>query len=533
MQSWMSGNGAGPLGRDTTPRGRYTSPSRVPGPEPRSAQPLADPGAGMRPSGPPTGSGGGGYLLPVRGTESPPRPGGRSPARPGAPDAGRQSQNSQASQAQSLQQPSQASRPGRGTPPQATSAQPSPAVTSPRRAVQEQPVAGVSFRGGQFSGQQAQHDEKPLLRANASHTTVAASSSRNSLALPSQLEGNVQRAASSASSGTPAPPGEMAAPSFGGSGSLPQPSRGGELPARGSSLSLAAAVPAVSAVPAPSADTARLEAKMWDLEQANEAFARKNEELETQLDDHGQQFLEALFCNDKEIEDLKRQNQKLKDERAMFEEQLQTQGADSALRSKNQQLEEQCQDAMAELDIFEREKEEELRQAREDTAAIQRRMAQADAEYQRRINEMERDRDNLLEAMTEEGQELQARIKKLNRDKEGLSMDLARALARQDAGNSELSADPSCDRPTSAHNVNEVSSQLKKVTEQREALKDEVTSREGQIVLLRSQLEIALRKLRLADMENQMLKREIADIKMDITEGAAGEKAAAARRGAS
>jgi len=51
---------------------------------------------------------------------------------------------------------------------------------------------------------------------------------------------------------------------------------------------------------------------------------------------------------------------------------------------------------------------------------------------------------------------------------------------------------------------------------EREALKDDVTNKEGQIVLLRSQLEIVDRKLRLTDMENSMLKSELDILRRQV-----------------
>jgi DNA repair exonuclease SbcCD ATPase subunit len=181
-------------------------------------------------------------------------------------------------------------------------------------------------------------------------------------------------------------------------------------------------------------------------------------------------------------------------------------------------LERECQDALEQLAEFENEKEDELRQIQSDSARLQRQLLEQEQDYQRRFQEMERERENLLEAMTEEGQELQTRIKKLNRDKETLSMDLAKALARVESASSEVGGEAG-ERPPSAQNL----ADLRKVQDKCESLKDEVTSKDGQIVLLGSKLEIAFRKLRLADMENTMLKSEIEVLRKNTGGGKTGE----------
>eukprot|EP00434_Breviolum_minutum_P027872 symbB.v1.2.024657.t1/scaffold2352.1/size103767/3 len=92
----------------------------------------------------------------------------------------------------------------------------------------------------------------------------------------------------------------------------------------------------------------------------------------------------------------------------------------------------------------------------------------------------------------------QGRVAKLEKDKETLQVDLAKALARVDVLTAGQAASSQVDE-----------AQLRPLQTECEALKDEVTNKDGQIILLRSQLEIADRKLRLSDMENAMLKSEM------------------------
>merc|ERR1719401_1151323 len=131
--------------------------------------------------------------------------------------------------------------------------------------------------------------------------------------------------------------------------------------------------------------------------------------------------------------------------------------------------------------------------------------------------------------MTEEGQELRARLDKARRDNETLSLDLGRAQARADlaAQAAENAARAGGGMPPGAESaavreLTETSSKLRAVVGEREALKDEVTNKDSQNVLLRSQLEIAERKLRLADYESAMLKSELEVLRRQST-SAGGE----------
>lgn len=255
-----------------------------------------------------------------------------------------------------------------------------------------------------------------------------------------------------------------------------------------------------------------LEAQVTELE-------RRNTELEKKLDDDGRQFLEALLSLESEIEELNKQNKKLLEDRTQTEDKLRRQGSEGELRARNLRMERECEDVLQQMEQFEREKDEELRVAREEATRSNRRAQEVEEDFKRRLGEMERERDALLDHMTQEGRELQARMEKITRDKEVLSVDLAKALARADVANSGSDAVGADGQRLALGQNAEAMSQLKSVMSENEALKDEVTNKEGQAVLLRSQLEIAERKLRLADMENNMLKSEFEALRQQQSHG--------------
>lgn len=236
-----------------------------------------------------------------------------------------------------------------------------------------------------------------------------------------------------------------------------------------------------------------------DLELKLEELLKQNAELEHRLDTHGLQFLEALAVYENKVTKLTEQNRQLME------------GDANELLSHNLRMERECQDMLQQLDAFEHEKEDEVRLLREEVARLTRQLEDQERRHQRLLAEAERDRDAILQAMTDEGQELQSRVDKLSRDKEALSLDLAKALARADvavAANTDAMRGSGGSSQVS-FSLAEASIQLRAMVGEREALKDEVTNKEGQTVLLKSQLEIADRKLRLTDMENAMLKNEI------------------------
>lgn len=269
-----------------------------------------------------------------------------------------------------------------------------------------------------------------------------------------------------------------------------------------------------------------------ELEQRMQELERANAELERRNDAEGKKFLEALITYESEVEQLASRNKQLMEERTEAEEKLRDQGDVGELRANNLRMERECQDMLQQLDEFEREKEEEVRLVHEDVARLTKQLEDQEKHFSRLLVQAQRERDNTLQAMTDEGQELQSRIEKLSRDKEALSHDLAKALARVDLA---VAGGPDSARGAGAvaqpaPGLTEVYSQLRSVVGEREALKDEVTNKEGQIVLLRSQLEIADRKLRLTDMENAMLKSELEVLRRNMdAPGRGSAKVGAAR----
>ena len=213
--------------------------------------------------------------------------------------------------------------------------------------------------------------------------------------------------------------------------------------------------------------------------------------------------LEALLA---EITSLRQQNAALREEQKRLAEGLpeNEQGEGGAdMQTRNKKLEQDARDMLQQFEEFEKEKAEELRECQDEIAGLNAKLAEQELAMKRFKVDVERERAHLLQSMADETGELQGRIDKLDRDKDACQIELAKALARIDILSAQgrgypdgLSEDPSL-------------SQLRSVQSEREALKDEVTNKDGQIILLRSQLEIADRKLRLSDMENAMLKSEL------------------------
>merc|ERR1712217_422754 len=160
-------------------------------------------------------------------------------------------------------------------------------------------------------------------------------------------------------------------------------------------------------------------------------------------------------------------------------------------------------------------------------------LSDQERKHSQRISELERERDNTVQAMTDEGQELSGRIEKLNRDKETLSLDLAKALARAD-----VAASASADPPRSGvgmslnnQNLTEASTQLRSVIQERETLKDEVTQKDGELLILKNQVKIAEKKLKLTDMENTRLKSELEVCQKSLDKNASSPVQAASPPG--
>jgi len=252
------------------------------------------------------------------------------------------------------------------------------------------------------------------------------------------------------------------------------------------------------------------------LERDVQELLKLNDELEHRLDEDGLQFLEALATYENEVDVLSRQNRELVEERAKSEKLLARQADSGEVPASSARMEHEIererQDMLSQMDAFEQEKEEEIRLAQETVERLSRQLEDQERHFQRLLTQAERERDATVQAMTDEGDELQTRIDKLSKDKEELRLDLAKALARVDVANTlnnTIDTSRGGGNGTTSFSRTEASNQLRSVVGEREALKDDVTNKEGQIVLLKSQLEIADRKLKLADMENAMLKKEL------------------------
>jgi len=229
--------------------------------------------------------------------------------------------------------------------------------------------------------------------------------------------------------------------------------------------------------------------------EATVATALEKVETEERFSSNPQDGHMSLESALQEIQKLRQQNQQLLKE---AESQSQPKNDDSDLVAKNAQLERDARDMLQQFEEFEREKEDEVKEFQEEIAQLNAKLAEKDVAMKRYKSEFERERENLLQAMTDESSELQGRVAKLEKDKETLQVDLAKALARVDVLTAGQAASSQVDE-----------AQLRPLQTECEALKDEVTNKDGQIILLRSQLEIADRKLRLSDMENAMLKSEM------------------------
>jgi len=274
-------------------------------------------------------------------------------------------------------------------------------------------------------------------------------------------------------------------------------------------VTVLSSAPIVSHDVAQQCEPSNLEHKLQELQQLND-------ELEHRLDEDGLKFLEALATYENEVDLLSRQNRELIEERANSVELLAQQADSGEVRASSltmeHEIERERQDMLSQMDEFEKEKDEEIRLAQETVDRLSRQLEDQERHFRRLTAQAERDRDNTLQAMTDEGEELQARIDKLGNDKEELRLDLARALAKVDVANAlnnTIDTSRGCGNGTTSFSRTEASNQLRSVVDEREALKDDVTNKEGQIVLLKSQLEIADRKIRLADMENAMLRSEV------------------------
>lgn len=253
----------------------------------------------------------------------------------------------------------------------------------------------------------------------------------------------------------------------------------------------------------------RLQAKEHDLEARVRELEATNAELERKLDEDAAQFVEYLLSLETEVESMRAENSRLQEEQTQAEEQMRLHGSESELRERNLKLENEQKDILQQMELFELEKEEELRSKDEELSLLQRKFVEQASEFKRRYAEMEREKESLIDTMTEETEELQTRIDKLNRDKESLSLELAKALAQVDVAASEAKRATAQGSVFSTDkNLADVANQLRIVKSERESLKDEVTKLDGQNVLLRSELSTIRHKLEISDMENQMRMQE-------------------------
>jgi len=289
------------------------------------------------------------------------------------------------------------------------------------------------------------------------------------------------------------------------------PQRGGTnvpLGAGGSTHALGAAASTALGVGAAASATDDLETKLRRVEAERDELRRKNEDLERNMDEHGKGFMEEIYKLETKVSELQAENEALKD--------AVSKGSDEDLRKHNERLEREARDVIQQLDEFEKEKEEELNAMQEDLAKMQDRLAEQEQiaeSARRRANELERERESLLEIMTDEGQELRARLDKALRDKEALSLDLGRAQARADMAAQAAESAGGQGSEAMARELSEANTKLRAAVWEKEALKDDVTNKDSQNVLLKSKLESAERKLKLADYEAAVLKKDLEDLR--------------------
>lgn len=244
-----------------------------------------------------------------------------------------------------------------------------------------------------------------------------------------------------------------------------------------------------------------------------EQLQRDKEELDRRLDKDAKAFLEHIAQLEQQVEDLETNSRELQ-ARGPGESSGQF-GAEDRER----------QDMLAEFESFQQEKEEEMQQVREETAQLHQRLlrqVQTSEQHQRKVDELERERDLLLAIMSEEGQELRFRLDKALQDKEALSLDLGRAQAIAEAAQA-FGGSSGCGQSDAEL---QLAARLRSASADCEAMKDELSNKEAQLVLLRGQLDAAERKLRLADYENTMLKSELEALRHQMASAAAAGAAA-------
>merc|ERR1719327_1327785 len=195
------------------------------------------------------------------------------------------------------------------------------------------------------------------------------------------------------------------------------------------------------------------------------------------------------------MEELKRANAKMADDKQKLEELLNMGGSDGELQLALQKMESELQDVLTQQQLFEEEKEEEIRVEQQHSAEMAAKLAEQDVQmegYRRQLADLQNERDTLMEMMAEEGAEMRSRIGKLEKDKESLHLALATP--------SEL--------PGAA-------AKLRTLVDEHEALKDLVVQKEGELLRLQGHMDGATKRLELADIEISMLKNELEALKSD------------------
>mmetsp|Transcript_46946 Transcript_46946/g.105242 ORF Transcript_46946/g.105242 Transcript_46946/m.105242 type:complete len:535 (+) Transcript_46946:72-1676(+) len=383
--------------------------------------------------------------------------------------------------------------------------QPSVSQTGqPRRA---SPLAD-SHRGGQQSPQyregcpqaDVRHDGNGMLHELSVHGRPSATNNMQS-PLAGDRPRSLQAPANRVGLGASAAPGSRGARPSAGVGM--RPTVGNSADPYLLSPSFETATPQVD-----HSDDARraleLEVRVHELEARNKELEDKTRELDAKLDHDGEQFLDALSVMEAEIEELKGQNTKLLEEKSDMEEKLRLGGSDMDIREKCLRLERERKEVIAQVDEFQRDKEEELGSLRRELDEMTRRLNQQEVDFKRKIADMEAAKENLLETMAEEGNELQSRIEKLSQDKESLGKQLAAAKALAEEGSLFAGG-----RPPPTQDANE----LRATREECEALRDKVAANEGELLRLRDQLASERNKLELSDMENKLLLQKQATMR--------------------
>merc|ERR1719350_1171845 len=144
-------------------------------------------------------------------------------------------------------------------------------------------------------------------------------------------------------------------------------------------------VPVFASAPVVYHDAAQ-QCEPCNLEREIQQLQQLNEELEHRLDEDGLKFLEAIASYENEVDVLSRQNREIVEERARTEGLL-------ARQTGKHDIERERQDMLNQMDLFEQEKDEEIRIIQETADRLSRELEDQQRLFQRRISQAERDRD--------------------------------------------------------------------------------------------------------------------------------------------